>query len=176
MEEKQSEKNKVLYELYTLIDATKDEAGLEQAREGIVSVLEKHHANIERVSSFVKTPLAYPIRKAQFAYGGSIYFWAQPGTLGNITSELRLHNETAMRTLISKVEHKISKKRVRRPALSTVAAQETAPASATPLSNTPAEPSESAHKQTVPTSADNESDKVTLDDIDKKLDEIMGEL
>lgn len=180
MEEKQSEKNKTLYELYVLIDADKDEAALEQTREEMVKILEKHHANIERVSPFIKKSLAYPIHRAQFAHSGSIYFWAQPETLNSITTELQLNTELAMRTLISKVEHKITIKKQRRPALIGAAlaptpsptAHSTEPA----MLNKEKQPAERPQEQPVSSASDADSDKVTLDDIDKKLDEIMGEL
>ncbi|MEX2008045.1 MAG: 30S ribosomal protein S6 [Candidatus Spechtbacterales bacterium] len=183
MEEKQAAQNKRLYELYALLNPQQDDASIERAREELVKILERHNANIERFSPFTKTNLAYPMNKVTTAYGGSISFWMQPDQVESVEEELKVSEGAILRTLLSKNEPKAIKVSTRKPrTLHEKAVKEEATGSAegiliaVPKEETPATAAAQPETKERSKEKDQDDQKVTLEDIDRKLDEIMGDL
>jgi ribosomal protein S6 len=172
MAEKQATKTeeivaeKQAYELYLMVKPTASEQELENIRQAIVGALEKRHGMVQRADQFKKEQLAQPVRKIGFAYISTISFWidAQSATL--LEEDLKVVEGDIMRWLITKDLPKKAEStkpaRVRKPRVEVASPVATA---------TPEAP-----KKEAAASAMKEEEQVTLDDIDKKLDEIMGNL
>jgi len=170
MAEKQATKieetvaEKQAYELYLMVKPTASEQELESIRQAIVGALEKRHGMVQRADQFKKEQLAQPIRKIGFAYISTISFWIDGQSATLLEEDLKVVEGDIMRWLITKDLPKKAEStkpaRVRKPRVEV----------ATPVAVT------EAPKKEATAAAMKEEEQVTLDDIDKKLDEIMGNL
>lgn len=190
--EVQVNKDKISYDIYVLMSPTTSKEGLARTRDDITKILEDSGAQIKRSDQFSKSHLAYPIEKNATAYTASIQFLAAPDTIHEIRKTIDLLEEGPLRYLISKEAKKIiQKKRRKKPAhllekTSFQTEKNTQKQDETSDKNTSseamkdaegAEKIESFHAKEEPEKiVAPKEDKVTLDDIDKKLDEIMGNL
>lgn len=188
----QVNKDKVSYDIHVLMSPTTSEEGLTRTRDDITKILEDSGAHIKRSNQFSKSHLAYPIEKNSTAYTASIQFLAAPDTIHEIRKTIALLEEGPLRYLLSKEPKKIiQKNRRRKPAhlLEKTPFQaekniqkgyEAGDENTSPEMVKDAEgveKTESFHvKEESEKSVASKDDKVTLDDIDKKLDEIMGNL
>ena len=82
----------------------------EEDSSGIQSILEKNQAVVEDESSLQKTQTAYAIKKQPLSYMGSLRFQAEPESLPQIETALKLDNNL-LRHLIIKVTKKQKKGR-----------------------------------------------------------------
>lgn len=169
MAEKQATKTeetvaeKQAYELYLMVKPTASEQELESIRQAIVGALEKRNGMVQSAQQFKKEALAQPIHKNSFAYVANISFWIDRDSASALSEDLKVIPGDILRWLISKEAPKKAEStkpaRVRKPRVETAApvAKETPKADAA-------------------TSPLKDEEQVTLEDIDKKLDEIMGNL
>ena len=150
---------KQLYELYVMVASGTGEAELETLRQATMDALEKHKAVVQRAEQFTKEELAQPIKKSVSAYVSTTEFWADPTQIGGMQDDLRLIEGNILRWMITKEEPK--KEREEKPARTRRAPKAV-------------EKKDEAKKETESTAKG--EDEVTLEDIDRKLDEIMGTL
>ena len=170
MAEKQATKTeeiiaeKQAYELYLMVKPTASEQELESIRQAIVAALEKRNGMVQRADQFKKEQLAQPIKNIGWAYIATITFFIFPQDALALTEDFKVVEGDIMRWLITKEAPRKAEStkpaRVRKPR----------PETAAPVAVAEAPKKEAA------TSALKEEEQVTLDDIDKKLDEIMGNL
>ena len=169
MAEKQATKTeeivaeKQAYELYLMVKPTASEQELEAIRQAIVAALEKRNGMVQSAEQFKKETLAQPIRKTSFAYVANISFWIDAQNANALSEDLKVVPGDILRWLISKEAPKKAEStkpaRVRKPRVEVAA-----PAT------------KEAPKAEAATSPLKDEEQVTLEDIDKKLDEIMGNL
>lgn len=170
---KKSEKtqeNGSFYDLYILLLPTTSDSGISKIEESIKNIIEKNSGNIEKTNRFVKKELAYPMKKMKSVYAGSFYFWVDPSQIDNIKVEIKKLEQDVLRFMITRTTPEIFKaKKITQEAADKI------------------EKELEAHvKDTVETTSElekksyekprEEKNRVTMDDIDKKLDEIMGTL
>ena len=188
----QVNKDKVSYDIYVLMSPATGEEGLARTRDDITKILEDSGAHIKRSNQFSKSHLAYPIEKNNTAYTASIQFLAAPDTIREIRKAIDLLEEGPLRYLISKEAKKvIQKNRRKKPAhllekTPSEVEKNMRKGHETDDKNTSSETMKDAEglEKTEGFRAGEEpeksvapkEEKVTLDDIDKKLDEIMGNL
>lgn len=182
-------KPKNSYELYMLLSPASIDGDVSAVEETIGKILQKHGAQIERSDRFAKKNLAYNMQKFGYAYAASVYFFAPTESIKEITAELNTSEIQFLRIMITKAEKRMkmpSKPRRTKPKPKTqeteVEIPEPEAKEETPVpaaEKAPEKPeSSAAKKETTKESEATETDvdKVTLDDIDKRLDEIMEQL
>lgn len=178
----EEKKSKVLYNLYVLAVPTLTEGDFNAIQNKITEALEKYQANIERTEKFNRRDLAYPIKKYSRAYEMNIYFWMEPRYIKNTENTLAtIEKNNILRYILTKEEPR--QLRQRKPAGFTKKMRVYTPKDADSQiisENHNAEQETKTRKkvlnETEGKKTTHEKERVTLDDIDKKLDEIMGNL
>lgn len=89
METLENNKN---YEIGFLLKPEKD-------RQNLITSLINHQMSINKESQISRIKLAYPIKKENFAYFGSIYFSGNPENIKKLTEDLK-HNSQILRFII----------------------------------------------------------------------------
>lgn len=180
-------KPKNSYELYMLLSPSAIEGDISAVEEKISQILQKHSAQIERSEKFAKKDLAYPIQKSTYAYAANIYFFAPAESIKAIQDNLNTEDIPLLRFLVSRVDTRAkaapSPRRTRQKPeaaegkrIATAAEKELQQ----PKVAKEAEEKEPQKIEKVKESAkkdtEEDKDKVTLEEIDKRLDEIMEQL
>lgn len=182
-------KPKNSYELYVLLSPSAIEGDLSAVEEKISQILQKHSAQIERSEKFTKKDLAYPIQKSTYAYAANIYFFAPAESIEAIQTDLNTEGIPLLRFLISKIDKRAkaasAPRRTRRKPAEASAGKRVATAAEKELQQPKAveekkeeEPqkAEKTEKAKETVKKEEDEDKVTLEEIDKRLDEIMEQL
>ncbi|MEX0878017.1 MAG: 30S ribosomal protein S6 [Candidatus Spechtbacterales bacterium] len=179
-------KPKKSYELYMLLSPASFDGDVSGVEEAVGKILQKHGAQIERSDRFTKKDLAYNIQKFGYAYAASVYFFAPTESIEEITTELNTSDIEFLRILITKAQKrpKISTKpRRTKPKQNTeemskekVAVTEANPKKEEVASKNTDEPNTKKEQNQKNEDKEPDGDKITLDDIDKRLDEIMEQL
>ena len=164
-------KNKVLYETFIYLDSQAVNTDISATEEKIQKLLEKHGGEIKKAGKFTKVEFAYPINKNHIGYAAVFYFEASPESLDEIRAELKISEMNILRFMISRtLEIRQPKKRktnIEVPEIPDFDKEKKirkgveSYASKPGLQKTDAEEEDSKHK-------------TTLEDIDRRLDEIMG--
>jgi len=162
------------YDLYMLVGADTTSDQLNKTEQDVKNLIEKNFGTIKKDGRFVKKDLAYPIQKITVAYVASIYFWMEPDKAQILKTELSQQlKDSFLRFILTKTTDKIL---------------ETNMPSERKLKaiDEQLEKIEQATKEKVGTAVEpkkistekprEEKERITIEDIDKKLDEIMGEL
>lgn len=189
MSELQATKNKVSYELYMLMSPITGEEDLGKLKDNIVKILEDKQAHVQKVSQFVRSELAYPINKDRSAYVSTMKFVADPEVIEEIKRLIDLLDIKPMRYLVTKEEKRKEEKRRRVKPTTESLVQEKLTDNKEKVSDKKLEETQGEARVSDSTDTSKEAktqeqeslesekeEKVTLDDIDKKLDEIMGNL
>ncbi len=142
-----------LYEIGLLIksELSEEEAAAELGN--VRSIIEKYNGMLERTTDPKIRKLSYPIRKIEQAYFAALQFSIAPPAIGGIEREVKTH-DTIVRHLVLSWERTTAQPIVRRgraPGLKTAAGS-------VPPADTP----------------EKQAEKVDEKELDKKLDEILG--
>lgn len=156
------------YDLYILLKATAADLQITELEKNIKTLIEKHSGKIDKIERFVKKNLAYTMDGVNSGYAGSIYFWVEGDKIEEIKSGLKEMEENFLRFMITKSSPAIFKKKI--PTREIVEKLEEATKQKTQEKvGTAVEPQQVSTEKT-------KEDKISIEDIDKKLDEIMGNL
>lgn len=160
-------KNKALYEVFIYLGPEAVNADISSVEGKIRGLLEKHGAEIKKAGKFTKTEFVYPINKNQIGYSAGFYFETEPSSLEEIGTDLKTSDINILRFMIGKAKE-ISQPKVR--ARKIVVPE-------IPEFDKESSRKEESEKRPKPekakTKEDEEKQRTTLEDIDKKLDEIM---
>jgi len=168
-------KPKTSYELYMLLNPASVSGNISEIEETIGKILQKHLAQIERSEKFSKKDLAYSIQKFNYAYAANIYFFAPAKAIDEIQKELNTSEIPFLRFMISKIEKKAkTSKPTRRTRIKPIIEKEAEKTTVLPSTDT--ETSKDVIKKSKEVTVNDDKDKVTLEEIDKRLDEIMEQL
>ena len=161
------------YNLYILLESTTAISEVSELEENLKNLIEKLGGAIKKTDKFIKKDLAYPIKKAATAYAGSVYFYMHPEKMMELKEGLKELRNSLLRFILIKTSPKIPDKKV--------ASTDTLRKLDEQL-----EKIEEKTKEKVGTGIglekvstekpQVEKGRVTIEDIDKKLDEIMGNL
>lgn len=141
------------YELLIIIPAKYSETELPGVIEGVVKHVKSFGIELLSQEDKGKQKLAYPVRDLRFGQVLVLKIEAEPAVAKKLNTELRLKPEIARHMLAKIIVRKNAPKRTPR---------ETKPQTAELVPALAAEPSET------------KEEKMTLEDLDRKLDEILG--
>ena len=141
------------YELLIIIPAKYSEVELPGVIAGVVNHVKGFGVELISEEDKGKQKLAYPVQDLRFGQVLVLKIEAEPGVAKKLNTELRLRPEIARHMLAKIVERKRAPKKTPREAKPQTA--ELAPAF-------------------VATPAETKEEKMTLEDLDKKLEEILG--
>lgn len=160
--ESQNTKNERMYGLYIMIGQSANETEIKKIQTGIEGIVEKSGGKIIQSSECVKKELSFPIQKNIYAHITTIYFDIEPESIQKILSSIKGIEGPLIRHILTK-EAQIQSEEEIQEVQETQEAQET--------SDVIEQKKETASKSETQTQP-----KVSIDDIDKKLDEIMGNI
>ena len=178
-------KAKNQYELYMLLNPEAASGDVSAIENKINEVLQNHNAQIERSDKFSKKDLAYSMQGFGYAYQASVYFFAPPEAIEEIKAELKTSDIGFLRAMVTKVQPRKAKKAPRRKAKSKVSEEELNKAiekterkaeAAEEVKPVEEKEEKEAKQEKDEKAEEKKSDGVTLDEIDKRLDEIMENL
>jgi ribosomal protein S6 len=161
------------YELYMLLSTSATDKNITELENNVSRVLENSGAEITKKDKIVKRNLAYPIKGLESAYAGSIFFYSTPAKIANIKVGLNDAETGFLRLMIAKTSPEKLKARrtpkVKEADLERIhkklehATQEKVYMDTEPRRVSIKKPAE-------------KKGKMSIEEIDKKLDEIMGNL
>ncbi len=163
------------YQLSYLLSSAMGEEDCTRTREELVKALQEQGAHIVQSSEVSKRKLAYPVAKQIFAFAGKILFLAQPNAMPSLNTSLR-NEENLLRFVLLKKEvaeslnRRAVKRSVRDGAQRRGAERTESFASDLPQREDRAAIGVRQNKEEMPRK---EQEKITIEDIDRKLDEIM---
>ena len=160
------------YELLLTLPGTLDDNEVEQEVQKAVEVVKEYSDN-QKINSLGKIRLAYPIKQIRYGYFYTVVFETDGEGTKAINKKLRL-NKNLLRAILNSYNEKVDIKKT----LATTAS------SSTPKAETKEKvslddvieekkPTESKKEAKPAQKAVNSKTKVDLEDIDKKLDEIL---
>lgn len=156
------------YDLYILLKATNPDLQITELEKNIKTLIEKHTGKIDRVEKFVKKNLAYTMNGLDSAYAASIYFWVEKKKIEKIKNELKEMDENFLRFIITKSNPIMLKKKILSRKIVEKLEEVTKQKTQEKVGNV-VEPQQISSEKT-------KESKISIEDIDKKLDEIMGSL
>lgn len=166
------EETKTSYELHILLDSAVANTDINALEKKLQEMLEKNGAQNINMGKFVKKQLAYPINKNTIAYSAVISFTSQPNIISNINAELKISEIIFLRYMITKARKATKRKSIRTKKFinKDITLKEKVDIVSKDITI--------EQEQEKPKIKDSiiEDKKITLDDIDKRLDEIMGNL
>ena len=156
-----TEEQKQLYGLYVMIHPSSNETSVQKLHTALCDIV-KQQGDVKESKECTKQELSFPIQDANYAYTATIYFTTEPEKITDITSAVKMVDGPLMRHILTKESHIPSAES------SLVMPQEKEP-------NAPTDQATAAPQdQSTPQTQTQDKSKITLEDIDKKLDEIMG--
>lgn len=175
MTEEVEVKEKMPYEAYILLKPSILDTDISVIETKIDEVLQNNGAIVKNREKFTKKNLSYAIKKTNHGYAGTISFAMNAENLNSVEKEFKVSELPILRIMITKtLPLKVKKTRKLRETIeadkvSTVKEQK-------PLSIDENEKPKSDVKVNAEIKKIKSKDKVTLEDIDKRLDEIMENL
>lgn len=160
----------MMYELLTILPAQYTEAELPAMRAKISALVTDAGATIVREDDAGKIKLSYPIKQSRYGHFTVVYFESEPGFLPKINNSLRLSSEIARFQILSvKKEAKepvkvMSYEDARGRGRETREDRQKATAAAVAVAGT------HIQEAAVPGAP-----AISMEDLDKKLDEILNE-
>lgn len=151
---------KQLYGLYILIHPSSDEPSVQKLHAEICEIIKKQ-GDVKESKECVKQELSFPIQKAVHAHTGTIYFTADPEHIADISNSVKMVDGPLLRHILTKETHIPSAESAF--IMPEEKEPESPPEESTPTQSKPTDPTQQQEKS-----------KITIEDIDKKLDEIMG--
>lgn len=167
-----STETKTSYELHILLDSAVANTDINALEKKLQEMLEKNGAQNINMGKFVKKQLAYPINKNTIAYSAVISFTSQPNLISNIDAELKISEIIFLRYMITKASKATKRKSIR---TKKFISKDIALKEKVDIVSKDTIIEKEQEKPKIKDSV-GEDKKVTLDDIDKRLDEIMGNL
>lgn len=165
-------KNKVLYEVFVYLSPEIVDANFSPIEEKIQKLLEKNGAEVKKAEKFTKTEFAYPIGKNRTGYTASFCFEAKPASIDEIREDLKISDINIIRFMISKTREmrqpKKYKAKIKVPGIPEFDRKDSA------LKEFDFGLKKEKISSTEKEKEDDKKPKTTLEDIDRKLDEIMG--
>jgi len=112
------------FELMYVVDGTMPEEEAAKVAEAVQSFISSH-GTIVKVDPWGRRRLAYPIKKKQDGYYWVITFEVEPDAVDVLKQQLRV-NESILRWMVTRVEHRRSRKTVAEPEVQQAPAAEVA--------------------------------------------------
>lgn len=159
----QATDQKQLYGLYVMIHPSSDEPSVQKLHTEICGIVKEKQGDIQESKECTKQELSFPIQKALHAYTATIYFTADPENAVSIRESVKMVDGPLLRYILTKETH--------------IPSAESAfemPEDKKPDAPKDQQPTTSPQDQSTPTTQQQQKSKITIEDIDKKLDEIMG--
>ena len=150
-----------LYGLYIMIDPSSNETAVQKLHTALCDIV-KEKGDIKESKECTKQELSFPIQNANYAYTTTIYFATDPNNIASITDAIKMVDGPLMRHLLTRESH-----------IPSVESTLAIPKEKEPDSPTDQTTDAPQDQPTTPTQPQDKS-KITIEDIDKKLDEIMG--
>ncbi|MBU0707023.1 30S ribosomal protein S6 [Patescibacteria group bacterium] len=149
------------YELLYLIPTQISDEDLKKITDKVDQLIESHDGTIIKSELWGKKKLAYPIKRVKQAHYWLVEFDAPSSTNEKVTQGMKLITEIIRFIFVHRVDYKVEKK----------SDQSNSKTEKQPAKNIPAvvEPAAS------PSVTTPKKDKVSLEDLDRKLDEILDE-
>ena len=116
------------FELMYVVDGTMPEEEAAKVADGVQSFISSH-GTIGKVDPWGRRRLAYPIKKKQDGYYWVVTFEVEPDAVDVLKQQLRV-NESILRWMVTRVEHRRSRKAVAEPEVQQAPAAEAASAPA----------------------------------------------
>jgi ribosomal protein S6 len=138
-----------LYELSYLISSDSPDEEIKSLQERINNFIIENKGTLERVEDINKKRLAKPVKNQDVAYLANLIFYLDPEKINNLNQKLKSEGRVINFILLNKIPHKVIEMR-RRPRI--------VPESVQPALKTAEKPK-----------------KVEIKEIEKKLEEILGE-
>jgi len=164
-------KNKVLYETFIYLDPKAIGTDISATEEKIKELLEKHGGEIKKAGKFTKVEFAYPVKKNHIGYAASFYFETSPESLDEIRAELKTSEINILRFMINRTleirQPKKHKTNIEVPEIPDFDKKKERKKEVESYASKP-EPQKTDDKE------GDSKHKTTLEDIDRRLDEIMG--
>ena len=151
---------KQLYGLYVMIHPSSDEPSVQKLHASLCDIIKKQ-GEIQESKECVKQELSFPIQKSIFAYTATIYFIASSQNIATINQAVKTVDGPLLRFVLTKESH------IPTPESEMVAPEEEKETPTRADSGTPTQPAQEP-------ASNQDKSKITIEDIDKKLDEIMG--
>lgn len=158
-----TKEEKQLYGLYVMIHPSSDETSVQKLHTALCDIV-KQQADVKESKECTKQELSFPIQNANYAYTATIYFASDPNNIATIADAVKMVDGPLMRHILTKESHIPSAESA------FVMPKEKEPDPNAPTDQAPSAPQD---QSTTPTPPQDKS-KITIEDIDKKLDEIMG--
>ena len=160
-----------MYQLFYILPSHLAQEELLRAREGISQDLVKEGANITQSREPVKKRLAYPVAKQIYGFTGETTFWVNPASVQSISTALGQNEHLIRFSLAGQKEARDTRRQERAHAYAS--AQEGVSAEV----SSAAQP-QGTHVETTPAEKIEQQprtfkEKISLEEIDKKLEEIM---
>ncbi len=147
-----------VYGFYCMAESSSSETEIELIHKNALSSIKQIEGAVLKPSHFTKQELAFPIKNSSFAYISHIIFKAAPDKIEELKEAIRSIEGPIIRFIITKEKFNAPR---RKPA---------------PIKDK-ARPSKTPEKSEAQDPTKEEQDKkVTISDIDKKLDEIMDNI
>jgi small subunit ribosomal protein S6 len=135
------------YELTYLIKSDLTEEEVKEFQEKIISLIQEKGGVLGKINSPLKKKLAYPIKKEGQAYLATLNFQLNPEELAGLEKKIKLKNQILRYLILTKKEAKIIPEAIKIP------------------------PIAKKRKEVIP----EKEKKVELEEIEKKLEEILKE-
>ncbi|OGZ61212.1 MAG: hypothetical protein A2919_01475 [Candidatus Spechtbacteria bacterium RIFCSPLOWO2_01_FULL_43_12] len=163
-------KNKVLYEAFIYLGPEVASTDISAKEEKIQKLLEKHGGEIKKTGKFTKVEFSYPINKNNTGYAAGFYFEADPESLDEITADLKISEVSILRFMISRASEirqpKKHKTNIEVPEIPEFDKEKKKEEIKSPVLRSKSQKTDAEEEDS--------KQKTTLEDIDKRLDEIMG--
>lgn len=160
--EKQPTINQQLYGLYVMIHPSSDESSIHKIHTEICDMIKEKQGEIRESKECTKQELSFPIQKSLHAYTATIYFTADPQHAVDVREAIKMVDVPLLRYMLTKETHIPSAESAFE------MPEDKKPDAPTDQSKTTPEPTQSTPQ------TQQQKSRITIEDIDKKLDEIMG--
>lgn len=161
-----------MYQLFYILPAQTTQEDLLRAREEISQNLIREGANITQSREPVKKRLAYPVAKQIYGFTGETIFWADPASVQGITTVLG-QNEHLVRFALSASRKETKDTRRQERAHAYASAQEGVSIQTSAGTDTKDTRQDFTPTEKVEQQPRTFKEKISLEEIDKKLEEIM---
>ena len=158
------------YDLYIILSPTIIDENISTLENTIKTIIEKNEGKIEKTNKFIKKELIHAVQGSRSAYSSSVYFWMEPEKIENVQNEIKELEQDILRFMLIKTTPEIFKTKTITRAVVDKIERESEERIRGKVGSV-SEPTKISTEKSVET-----KDRVTLDDIDKQLDEIMDTL
>ena len=147
------ETNTQQYGLYVVVDPSIDQNETQSIESRLCETITQQGGEIQQTNEWKKQELAFPIQKNIFAYITTIYFHLDPPNTPKLVEKIKMLDMPVIRYSVTKEPN--------------IPTQEEEQTEETPLTQGTPQAQDATNK---------DEPRVTIEDIDKKLDEIMDNI